>query len=127
MGQTKPLIHSTDTAASKSCVICIGSTGTGKSSTIQKCTQRDDVMTGSGLDKIDDKCRIYRSRQEKVDDDATLHSDFFGGFLWKSYQKLLWVDTVGLNDTNLDGNYHDFIGILNRECSFKGILVPDKL
>ena len=95
MGQTKPLIHSTDTADSKSCVICIGSTGAGKSSTIQKCTLQDDIVTGSGLDRITSECRIYKSKQETVDDDAPLHTDFFARFLWKSLQELVWVDTVG--------------------------------
>ena len=97
--------HSETPSVHQSCVICIGSTGTGKSSTIQKCTRQEeeDAMTGNNLDGVNNKCKIYKHKQEVVNDDTSLHSDFFGQFLWKSFQELVWVDTVGWNDKRLDG------------------------
>ena len=78
---------------SKSCVICIGSTGSGKSSTIKKCLQRDDVMTGDGVDRVNNECRRYSVEvQYEIDQ-------------WKSLQELVWVDTVGWNDKNRDGMF----------------------
>ena len=78
---------------SKSCVICIGSTGSGKSSTIKKCLQRDDVMTGDGVDRVNNECRRYSVEVQYEFDQ------------WKSLQDLVWVDTVGWNDKNRDGKF----------------------
>ena len=87
----------------KSCVICVGSTGTGKTSTIQKCTLQNEVISAE-LNTTDLTCRMYRCQQEKVDDLDDLHSDFLGRFLWKSVQELVWVDTPGWNETDKDGD-----------------------
>ena len=78
---------------SKSCVICIGSTGSGKSSTIKKCLNREDVMTGDGVDRVNNECRRYSIAVEYEFDK------------WKSLRDLVWVDTVGWNDKNRDGKF----------------------
>ena len=87
----------------KSCVICIGSVGTGKSTTIQKCAQQYDAPESVILGQATMECKIYTSKQEVVDDESPMPTDFFGRFLWKSFQNLLWVDTPGLNNRLVDG------------------------
>ena len=87
----------------KSCVICIGSVGTGKSTTIQKCAQQYDAPESVILGQATTECKIYTSKQEVVDDESPMPTDFFGRFLWKSFQNLLWVDTPGLNNKHRDG------------------------
>ena len=105
---------------SRSCVICVGSMGTGKTSTVQKCTQQEDMVSGFGMVRSDDRCRMYRCKQEKVDDVDCLHSDFLGRFLWKSVQELIWVDTVGWNDKDKDGNLNYLKSLLcNQWISLK--------
>ena len=59
---------STNESESQSCVICIGSTGTGKTSTIQKCTLQDNFNSGCESNESNETCRIYKCQQEKVDD-----------------------------------------------------------
>ena len=88
---------------SKSCVICIGSVGTGKSTTIQKCAQQYETPESVILGQATTECKIYASKQEVVDDESPLPTDFFGRFLWTSFQNLLWVDTPGLNNKHRDG------------------------
>ena len=87
----------------RTCVICVGSTGTGKTSTIQKCTLENDVIF-SESNGNNASCRLYQCQQEMVDDLDDLHSDFLGRFLWKSLQELVWVDTIGWNDKDRDGD-----------------------
>ena len=88
---------------SKSCVLCIGSIGTGKSTTIQKCAQQYETPESVILGQATTECKIYTSKQEVVDDESPMPTDFFGRFLWKSFQNLLWVDTPGLNNKHRDG------------------------
>ena len=94
----------TNESECQSCVICLGSTGTGKTSTIQKCTLQDSFNSGCESNGPNETCKIYKCQQEKVDDVDDLHSDFLGRFLWKSIQELVWVDTFGWNDRNRDGD-----------------------
>ena len=86
-------------SVSQSCVICIGSTGSGKSSTISKCTKRDDIPTGISLDRVTVNCRGYSMKEDKQKKDDVL----------ESLKKIVWVDTVGWDDVDLDGTYLQFI------------------
>ena len=78
-----------------SCVICVGSTGTGKSSTVGKYT---GVVTkaGSGTERVTTYCQIHRSL---VDD-----------------QEPVWVDTVGWDDAECedDQTFKDILIFINK-------------
>ena len=78
----------------QSCIICVGSTGTGKSSTISKCTRRA-ASSGNGRDRITVRCEMYTIREDEQDPDERLK--------WKDANQLIWVDTVGLDDADLEG------------------------
>ena len=78
----------------KSCIICVGSTGTGKSSTISKCTRRA-ASSGNGRDRITVRCEMYTIREDEQDPDERLK--------WRDVNQLIWVDTVGLDDADLEG------------------------
>ena len=78
----------------QSCIICVGSTGTGKSSTISKCTRRA-VSSGNGRDRITVRCEMYTVREGEQDTDERLK--------WKHINQIIWVDTVGWDDVNLEG------------------------
>ena len=78
-----------------SCIICVGSTGTGKSSTISKCTRRA-VSSGNGRDRITVRCEMYTSREDEQEPDERSK--------WKQVNQVIWVDTVGWDDTDLEGN-----------------------
>ena len=77
------------------CVICVGSTGTGKSSTVGKYT---GVVTkaGSGTERVTTYCQIHRSL---VDD-----------------QEPVWVDTVGWDDAECedDQTFKDILIFINK-------------
>jgi len=78
-----------------SCVICVGSTGTGKSSTVGKYT---GVVTkaGSGTERVTTYCQIHRSL---VDD-----------------QEPVWVDTVGWDDAECEDEetFKDILRFINK-------------
>ena len=78
----------------RSCVICVGSTGTGKSSTISKCTRRS-ASSGNGRDRITVRCEMYTIREDEQDPEERIR--------WKDVNQLIWVDTVGLDDADLEG------------------------
>ena len=63
------------------CVICVGSTGAGKSSTVGKYTGVQ-TRAGSGTERVTRACRIVRC----LEDD----------------REPVWVDTVGWDDANCD-------------------------
>ena len=96
----------------RSCVICVGSTGTGKSSTISKCTRRA-ASSGNGRDRITVRCEMYTIREDEQDPEERLK--------WKDVNQLLWVDTVGLDDADLEGEkLRSFINLnLYRQINFK--------
>ena len=60
-----------------SCIVCVGSTGTGKSSTICRMTG-DHVRTGAGAQPVTDQCQLYAGPHD------------------------IWVDTVGWEDRFTD-------------------------
>ena len=78
-----------------SCVICIGSTGAGKSATISKCTKRP-VSSGNGRDRVTVRCAKYDLRTDAKEDLEALRID-------KDVIDLNWVDTVGWDDADLQG------------------------
>ena len=61
------------------CVLCVGSTGSGKSATISKYTLLP-IQSNAGTRRVTEKCSIYRRPGEK----------------------LAWIDTVGWDDENLE-------------------------
>ena len=78
-----------------SCVICIGSTGAGKSATISKCTKRP-VSSGNGRDRVTVRCAKYDLRTDAQEELELLKVD-------KNIIELNWVDTVGWDDAELQG------------------------
>ena len=90
--------HLTRRRKIKSCIICVGSTGTGKSSTISKCTRRA-ASSGNGRDRITVRCEMYTIREDEQDPDERLK--------WKDVNQLIWVDTVGLDDADLEGKKYN--------------------
>lgn len=78
-----------------SCVICIGSTGAGKSATISKCTKRP-VSSGNGRDRVTVRCAKYDLRTDAKEALEALRID-------KDVIDLNWVDTVGWDDADLQG------------------------
>jgi len=86
----------------KSAIILVGSTGTGKSSTIKKCTGQD-VIVGDGHQSVTKCCEVY------YDENG------YG-----------WVDTEGMDDVTKDDTeiFQDILQFLNRHnlTSVKAIL-----
>ena len=78
-----------------SCVICVGSTGAGKSATISKCTKRP-VSSGNGRDRVTVRCAKYDLRTDAKEALEALRID-------KDVIDLNWVDTVGWDDADLQG------------------------
>ena len=78
-----------------SCVICVGSTGTGKSSTVGKYTGVQ-TKAGSGTERVTTYCQIHRS----LTDD----------------QEPVWVDTVGWDDAECedDQTFKDILIFINK-------------
>ena len=62
-----------------SCIICIGSTGCGKSATISKYTKLP-ISSNAGTNRVAQKCSMYHRP-----------NDTFA-----------WIDTVGLDDAQFD-------------------------
>ena len=80
---------------SNCCIICVGSTGTGKSSTVGKYT-RVQTKAGSGTERVTKNCEIHRS----LTDD----------------QEPVWVDTVGWDDAECedDQTFKDILKFINK-------------
>jgi len=77
------------------CIICVGSTGTGKSSTVGKFTGVQ-TRAGSGTERVTMQCEIHRS----LTDD----------------QEPVWVDTVGWDDVECedDDTFKDILRFINK-------------
>jgi len=78
-----------------SCVICVGSTGTGKSSTIAKYTG-SKTKSGSGFERVTKNCEIHRC----IQDDSSP----------------VWVDTVGWDDAECedDETFKDILRFIDK-------------
>ena len=70
------------------CIICVGSTGAGKSSTITKLTGQH-VPSGNSTHRVTQKCNIYRPKLEFEKNIIQEKNVFF-------------VDTVGWDDADCD-------------------------
>ena len=92
-GEDQPDLEST-TASRAACVICVGSTGTGKSSTISK-RLRVETATGSGAEPVTLECQVFRSQE----------------------QEEVWVDTRGWLDTDMEDDqiFRDILTFLINE------------
>ena len=82
-------------SSTRSCVICVGSTGAGKSATIQRCTKQS-VTSGNGHDRVTNKCSRY-------DLTAEAKADLEAWPITKEVIDLTWVDTVGWDDADQQG------------------------
>ena len=80
--------------AERSCVICVGSTGAGKSSTVSKVT---GVMTrsGSGTERVTRHCHLIQTPE-------------MGG--------QVWVDTMGWDDAEVEDEetFKDILRFINK-------------
>ena len=94
LSDSKQTTKTVATPKVRSCVICVGSTGTGKSSTISKCTRRA-ASSGNGRDRITVRCEMYTIREDEQDPEERIK--------WNDINQLIWVDTVGLDDADLEG------------------------
>jgi len=81
----------------RSCIVCVGSTGTGKSSTISRVTGAD-VRTGAGAEPVTDQCQLYSDQGGQV-----------------------WVDTVGWEDRFTDNTniFQETLRFLNSHDLLK--------
>merc|ERR1712106_6415 len=81
--------------SSHCCIICVGSTGTGKSSTVGKSTGVQ-TRAGSGTERVTMHCEIHRS----LTDD----------------QEPVWVDTVGWDDAECEDEetFRDILRFINK-------------
>ena len=52
-------------------------------------------MIGDGVDRVNMECRRYSIKEEQKNKDEFKK--------WRPLENLIWVDTVGWNDKNLDG------------------------
>jgi len=77
------------------CIICVGSTGAGKSSTVGKCTGAM-CKSGSGTERVTRHCEIHRS----------LTSDL----------EPVWVDTVGWDDAEIgdDQTFREILTFIDK-------------
>lgn len=71
------------------CVLCVGSTGTGKSSTIGKLTGQV-VPSGSSLGRVTLRCNIYRPKLEMEK------------LILSGRKNVYFIDTVGWDDADAD-------------------------
>ena len=85
-GGGKKLSHGTD-----QCILVIGTTGTGKSSTISKCTGQS-LEVSDRADSVTRKCQIF--------------SDL------NTSSRPVWIDTVGYDDTNRLDDEESFKSVL---------------
>ena len=72
--------------------LVIGTTGTGKSSTISKCTKQENIEISNQAESVTKNCQIYPD-----------HYD---------HSKPVWIDTVGYDDTNNIDDEETFKNIL---------------
>jgi len=74
-------------------VLLLGSTGTGKSSTINKCTGQS-IKIGDGYKPVTTHCDSY-----------------------PTYENLTWIDTMGFDDPDIDDNetFQDMLRYLHRQ------------
>ena len=88
------------------CIICVGSTGTGKSSTVGKYTGVQ-TRAGSGTERVTMHCEIHRS----LTDD----------------QEPVWVDTVGWDDAECedDQTFKNILRFINKYDITKVIVTHD--
>ena len=93
---------------SNCCIICVGSTGTGKSSTVGKYTGVQ-TRAGSGTERVTMHCEIHRS----LTDD----------------QEPVWVDTVGWDDAECedDQTFRDILTFINKYDITKVIVIHDNI
>merc|ERR1712227_1067734 len=72
-------------------IVCVGSTGTGKSSTIARVTGAE-VKSGAGPDPVTEQCQLYPGHSGQV-----------------------WVDTVGWEDRQSDNldTFQETLSFLN--------------
>lgn len=68
-----------ETKSVPSCIICVGSTGTGKSATISKFT-RLPIQSNSGVSRVTQKCCMYHRPNDEY----------------------AWIDTVGWDDAHFE-------------------------
>ena len=108
----KPVPVHYEKPTSKACVVCVGSTGTGKSSTIRKVTRRA-VSSGNGRDRVTVRCDKYTTNTSELSED---HLDKY-----KQVCDLVWVDTVGWDDADLedDSTFKQILGFINDNKLFK--------
>jgi len=95
--QKQNVIHD----SSHCCIICVGSTGTGKSSTVGKSTGVQ-TRAGSGTERVTMHCEIHRS----LTDD----------------QEPVWVDTVGWDDAECEDEetFKDILRFINKSPPLSG-------
>ena len=83
-GETSKIVEGSENC----CIICVGSTGAGKSSTITKLTGQR-VPSGNSTHRVTQKCNIYRPKLEFEKNIMQENNVFF-------------VDTVGWDDADYD-------------------------
>lgn len=76
-----------------SCIICVGSTGTGKSATISKFT-RLPIQSNAGVSRVTTKCCMYHRPNDKY----------------------AWIDTVGWDDAQFedDETFKDILRFIDE-------------
>jgi len=77
---------------SKECILVIGTTGTGKSSTISQCTRQKDVIVSGQSESVTRHCQVYSDLTDE--------------------SKPVWIDTVGYDDTTNVDDEETFKSIL---------------
>ena len=95
-------------SSTRSCVICVGSTGAGKSATIQRCTKQS-VPSGNGHDRVTNKCSRY-------DLTAEAKADLEAWAITQEVIDLTWVDTVGWDDADQQGKSSEYECCYNSPC-----------
>ena len=83
------------------CILVVGTTGTGKSSTIAKCT-RQNVIVGNLADSVTKQCQIFPDRECATNP--------------------VWIDTVGYDDSSKVDDAESFKDVL-RFIQEKRLLV----
>ena len=76
--ELKPLLSKEEDAAPM-CILCVGSTGSGKSATLSKIT-RLPIQSNSGAGRVTTKCSLYKRPNDRM----------------------AWLDTVGWDDSVYD-------------------------
>lgn len=86
----------------RSCVICVGSTGAGKSSTVSKVTGQD-APSGDGVDRVTSQCQVFIVSDRETDP--------------------LWIDTVGWEDRFQDdeASFQEVLSFLKDQGTIDSI------